>query len=40
MEQNGYTSLSDFAGKMSMSQSDNPAAYSRVQFMKHFAGIE
>ena len=36
MEQKGFTSLSDFRGKMSQAESSNPAAYERVQFMKYF----
>ena len=37
MEKHGYNSLSDFRGKMSQAQSENPAAIERVQFMKHFS---
>ncbi len=40
MKSHGYDKLSDFAGSMSMHKSDDPLAYTRVQFMKHFAGIE
>lgn len=40
MGQHGFDSTSDFIGKMSLKETDNPAAYERVQFMKHFAGIE
>ncbi len=40
MEKQSYRKLSDFMGKMSHSMSDDPAAFMRVQFMKHFAGIE
>ena len=40
MEQHGYSKISDFAGKMSYKQIEHPAAYQRVQFMKHFSGIE
>jgi dihydroorotate dehydrogenase (fumarate) len=39
MGKKGYTSLSDFKGKMSQTKSSNPAAYERVQFMKYFGGI-
>ena len=39
MEQKGFNSLSDFRGKMSQAKSSNPAAYERMQFMKHFGGI-
>ncbi|MFA8299985.1 MAG: dihydroorotate dehydrogenase-like protein [Hyphomicrobiales bacterium] len=40
MEKHNYTSISDFNGKMSVKEASNPAAYERVQFMKHFSGIE
>ena len=40
MEKNGYEKTSDFIGKMSFKKAENPGAYERVQFMKHFAGIE
>lgn len=40
MEQHKYTRISDFRGIMSQKMTDNPAAFLRVQFMKHFAGIE
>ncbi|MDO9511744.1 MAG: dihydroorotate dehydrogenase-like protein [Bacteroidales bacterium] len=40
MKVHGYTSINDFKGKMSLKKAQNPAAYERVQFMKHFAGIE
>lgn len=40
MDKHGFKSTSDFIGKMSFKEADNPAAYERVQFMKHFAGIE
>lgn len=40
MEKYGFQKLSDFVGKLSMSKVDDPAVYSRVQFMKYFAGIE
>jgi single-stranded DNA-specific DHH superfamily exonuclease len=33
-------SIDDFKGKMSFKRATNPAAYERVQFMKHFSGIE
>ena len=38
MEKKGFSSLSDFRGKMSQAKSSNPAAYERVQFMKYFGG--
>lgn len=40
MQKNQYEKIDDFAGKLSMKMADNPVAYHRVQFMKHFAGIE
>jgi dihydroorotate dehydrogenase (fumarate) len=36
MEKKGFSSISDFKGKLSQSKSTNPAVYSRVQFMKNF----
>lgn len=35
-----YETIDDFRGKMSLNKVENPAAYERVQFMKHLAGIE
>lgn len=40
MERKNYNRLSDFIGIMSVAETKNPAAYERVQFMKHFSGIE
>lgn len=40
MDQHGYEKTDDFIGKMSFKKAENPGAYERVQFMKHFAGIE
>ena len=40
MAHNHFSKISDFAGKMSFKKSDHPAAFQRVQFMKHFAGID
>jgi dihydroorotate dehydrogenase (fumarate) len=40
MEKHHYTKLDDFVGKLSYKKADNPAPWERVQFMKHFAGIE
>ena len=40
MDSKGFNKIEDFYGKMSIKEIDNPAAYERVQFMKHFAGIE
>lgn len=40
MEKNNFEKITDFRGKLSHKKSENPAALQRVQFMKHFAGIE
>ncbi len=40
MEKNQYKNINEFRGKMSQKMTENPAAFLRVQFMKHFAGIE
>jgi dihydroorotate dehydrogenase (fumarate) len=40
MQDKGYERLEDFIGLLSVRKADNPAAYERVQFMKHFSGIE
>lgn len=40
MKAHHYSRISDFAGAMSFKKGDNPGAYNRVQFMKHFAEIE
>lgn len=40
MDLHHFSTIDDFRGKLSYKASDNPAAYERVQFMKHFAGIE
>ena len=40
MEKHQFSSLDDFIGKMSIKETENPAAYERVQFMKYFSGIE
>ncbi|MGE5384017.1 MAG: dihydroorotate dehydrogenase-like protein [Omnitrophica WOR_2 bacterium] len=37
---NDFTSTNQFIGKLSFKNSNNPAAFERVQFMKYFAGIE
>jgi len=39
MDNHSFKSLDQFAGKMSQSASDNPAAFERVQFMKYFRGF-
>jgi dihydroorotate dehydrogenase (fumarate) len=38
MGKHGYGTLADFRGSMSQSESVDPAAFERVQFMKHFGG--
>jgi dihydroorotate dehydrogenase (fumarate) len=40
MDRKNYSRLDQFIGKMSIAETVNPAAYERVQFMKHFSGIE
>lgn len=40
MARHEFNTTTDFIGKMSFKEVSNPAAYERVQFMKHFAGIE
>lgn len=40
MTRHQFAKTADFIGKMSFKEAENPAAYERVQFMKHFAGIE
>lgn len=40
MIKNNYSKIEDFRGKMSHKKSVNPAVLQRVQFMKHFAGID
>ncbi len=40
MERKNFTALEQFSGKMSLDEAQNPAAFERVQFMKHFSGIE
>ncbi len=40
MDEKGFSDIAAFRGKLSINKSSNPAAYERVQFMKHFAGIE
>ncbi len=39
MDQKQFKSIDDFRGKMSHTDADDPAAYFRMQFMKHFAGV-
>jgi dihydroorotate dehydrogenase (fumarate) len=40
MDRHHFATTKEFIGKMSYKEVENPAAYERVQFMKHFAGIE
>lgn len=40
MQKHNYENTDEFIGKLSMKKAENPAAFERVQFMKHFAGIE
>jgi dihydroorotate dehydrogenase (fumarate) len=39
MDGHGFASLADFRGKMSQDESEDPAAYERVQFMKGTGGV-
>lgn len=39
MEEKGFSSLEQFKGKASSKNAGNPAVFERIQFMKHFAGI-
>ena len=38
MDQKGYGKLDDFRGMLNNKRTQDPAAYYRMQFMKHFAG--
>ena len=38
MDKHNFETISDFKAKMSYARTDNPAAFERAQFMKHFAG--
>jgi len=38
MGKHNFETISDFKAKMSYARADNPAAFERAQFMKHFAG--
>ncbi|HAG17241.1 MAG TPA: diguanylate cyclase [Bacteroidales bacterium] len=40
MDENNFADIEAFRGKLSVGKTTNPATYERVQFMKHFAGIE
>jgi dihydroorotate dehydrogenase (fumarate) len=39
MEAKSFTRLSDFRGRLSYDNAENPAAFERIQFMKQFGGI-
>ncbi len=40
MDSKNYDKIDDFRGRFSQSKTTNPAAYSRVQFMKYFRGYQ
>jgi dihydroorotate dehydrogenase (fumarate) len=40
MDKHQFAFTSDFIGRLSYKEAKNPAAFERVQFMKHFGGIE
>ncbi len=40
MDDKGFKTIDDFKGKLSFEKAQNPAAYARLQFIKHYAGIE
>ena len=40
MKEQEFNSISDFKGKLSQSRAVDPAAYERVQFMKHFRSFQ
>ena len=40
MLDHNFTSIDEFRGKLSYDSTKETAAYERIQFMKHFAGIE
>ncbi len=37
MERHGYRKIDDFRGRLSQAESEDPAAFERVQFMKHYS---
>lgn len=39
MDEKGFSSLEQFKGKTSSKNVGNPAVFERIQFMKHFSGI-
>ncbi len=40
MAQKGYNYIDQFAGKMSSFETDTPATYERIQFMKYYSQVE
>ncbi len=40
MERNGYKTISDFRGSMSLKKVNNPAVFHRSQYMKHLFEVE
>ncbi len=40
MIRHNFSSIDDFRGKLSIANTENPAAFERIQFMKHFSGID
>ena len=40
MDKNKFKSIDDFRGSMAFKKGTNNTAFERVQFMKHFGGIE
>lgn len=40
MELNGYKSISDFRGSMSLKKANNPALFHRTQYMKHLFEVD
>ena len=39
MEQNSFSSLADFRGKLSYAKATEPAVFERTQFMKYYGGL-
>jgi dihydroorotate dehydrogenase (fumarate) len=39
MEEQSYTSVNEFRGKLSQVRVENPAVFERIQFMKYYGGI-
>jgi dihydroorotate dehydrogenase (fumarate) len=40
LQRHGFSSVTEIIGKMSIRQVENPTDFERVQFIKHFPGIE